>query len=88
MLGYNEDCAFTLEPPKTITHDRVQKSLKELDSNGVDTSSLGFVIRPGIRISDTTRLYLRAENIEVIRDEAAPIEGYYIMDRKTYRKYE
>jgi hypothetical protein len=46
------------------------------------------VIRPGIRISDTTRLYLRAENIEVIRDEAAPIEGYYIMDRKTYRKYE
>jgi hypothetical protein len=88
MLGYNEDCAFTLEPPKTIHHERVQKSMKELVENGGDTSELAFVIRPGIRISDTTRLYLRAENIEVYRDEAAPIEGYYIMDRKTYRKYE
>lgn len=70
-----------------ITHQPVQKAITALKAAGQE-GKLVFILRPGVKMTDTTRLLLVYENVEIVRDPAAPIDHYYLIDKKEYQKYE
>lgn len=74
----------------TVTHQDVSSLLNKLEiaHAGVTGEDLLFIIRPKIRMSDSAALMLKHKGIEVIRDEAAPIDSAYVMTRKEYKKYD
>lgn len=52
-----------------ITHHKVIESLRHLKRvAGYKSEELIFLVRPGVKISDTIQLLLRAEGVEVKRD--------------------
>lgn len=86
--SYSSDLAANPIKQKAINHREIQNSMKHLVEISADTNDLVLLIKPNVKITDTAKLLLKTENIEIIRDTSAPITGYYLIDRKTYKKYE
>lgn len=74
----------------TVTHLDVESLLNKLTiaHSGIAGEDLVFIIRPKIRMTDTAKMLLRHKGIEIVRDEAAPIDSAYVMTRKDYKKYD
>ena len=74
----------------TIDHMDVSdlfKKMKVTPKGDMHGEDLVFIVRPGIRITDTAKLLLERRGIEIKRDTAAPIDSAYLLDRATYAKY-
>lgn len=86
--SYSSDIAANPIKQKAIGHREIQNSMKHLVEISADTNDLVMIVRPNIKITDVAKLLLKKEKIKIVRDTSAPITGYYLIDRKTYKKYE
>lgn len=74
----------------TVTHKDVESLLNKLAIaySGIAGEDLVFIIRPAMRMSDSAKMLLKHKGIEVVRNEAAPIDSAYLLTRKDYYKYD
>lgn len=72
-----------------VTHSDVQDLYKKISHNSGREwagEDLVFIVKPDMLFTDTAQHLLKHKGIEIIRDEAAPIDSAYLLDRHTYNK--
>ena len=72
----------------TVTHEDVNSLLNKLTIaySGIAGEDLVFVIRPKVKMTDSAKLLLKHKGVEVVRDNAAPIDSAYLLLRREYLK--
>lgn len=72
-----------------VTHLDVQDIFKTMAKQNKEFAGedLVFIVKPGTLFTDTAEHLLKHKGIEIVKDEAAPIDSAYLLDRATYAKY-
>lgn len=69
-----------------ITEENVQSGILHLIGTGHKMTELAFIVAPKRRLPFAVRELLRAHDIKIIRDEAAPIGSFYMLTKEDYAK--
>lgn len=69
-----------------ITHQDIENLYKSLETSFSDINGedLVLVVRPGKPIDDIAKKVLKHKGIQIIRNEAAPIDSAYLIEKKEY----
>ena len=70
-----------------LDHEHFLSLALDYVTKGYKVEELAFIVKPRVRVPEPTRILLKHYKMDLIRSESAPIDGFYLLPKKEYKKH-